>query len=124
MWDEEYLYLAIGAIDDAFSQEYSGSDVWRGDSVQFAVSKPGDSVYNEYSLALTKEGIEMFSFSSNYETLSGILTEPEVMIVRNQEETNYEAKIPWKTLFGDTGWKLRSGLRWRGDSVRRSAAGI
>lgn len=102
MWDEEYFYLAFSTMDDAFFQEHSGSDVWRGDSVQFAISKPGDSVYNEYSLSHTKEGIEMFAFSSNYETLAGILTEPEVMIVRNKDETNYEAKIPWKTLYGDS----------------------
>lgn len=35
-WDEQNLYLTAEMSDDAFHQDYTGTDIWRGDCLQLA----------------------------------------------------------------------------------------
>lgn len=100
-WDDEYLYLAVEAEDDVFSNDEVSSGLWAGDSIQFGIT-PGEpdhlqtSTFNEYGLALLKDGPALYRFSSISEFLSiGDVENVELAIKNEGTKTCYEMKLPW-----------------------------
>lgn len=100
MWDEDNLYLAVDLKDNMHTQNETGTNVWRGDSLQLGICKPGDTVFNEIAVSLTKSGTEVYEFNSNFGVSAGIIDKAECGIVRTNTGTSYEVKIPWSELLG------------------------
>lgn len=105
-WDEDYFYLAVEAEDDAFSQEYTSDGLWQGDSVQFGIrdGEPdhlASQKYNEYGMALLKDGPALYRFSVFDDYLGvGDVEDVEIAIKREGTKTCYELKIPWTEVVG------------------------
>lgn len=99
MWDDEYLYIAVEVTDDVFSCNYTGSNIWQGDSVQFGLSYTlgsGNSgnAFTEVGMALTSKGSEVVKYSSESGTTMDI-KDSKVAVIRKDNKTVYELKIPW-----------------------------
>lgn len=101
MWDEDDFYCMIDVVDDAFVQNFVGSDMWRGDSVQIGIDD-ANAIYvtefTEATAALTSEGSQIFRGKSMAEN-KDINEGADVKIVRRDDgHTIYEMKIPWSGL--------------------------
>ena len=71
-WDKRYFYFACDVVDDVFVQNNAASEMWRGDSVQFALSTRHDTPFMqagygkgdcEFGLALLKTGPTLIRFA-------------------------------------------------------------
>ncbi|RCX21446.1 acetyl esterase/lipase [Fontibacillus phaseoli] len=103
-WDPANLYLALEVTDDKHVQSSSGSEIWNGDGIQFAIGianadggNPPE--YHEFGLAMDDEGQLTkwrwltppgFSIQDFFET--------ELAIHRKNQITVYEVAIPWDEL--------------------------
>ncbi|MFD0670686.1 LamG-like jellyroll fold domain-containing protein [Cohnella sp. GCM10027633] len=101
-WDDEHLNVSAAIRDDAFSQEQSGSQIWLGDALQFAVSPgmPGDSAdMYEYGMALTPDGPQLYRWSG-IGLPGGLVENAELSVTRDEsaKETYYELSLPWTEL--------------------------
>ncbi len=101
MWDDEYFYVAVRVTDNFFRQTYTGGDVWRGDSVQFAVdalnnkSDSYDSDDSEWGLTLTPDGPQVWRWYGSGGLPGNVLVESaRLSVVRQGDQTVYEAAIP------------------------------
>jgi len=103
-WDDEYLYLAVVATDDIHNQEGVGSDIWSGDSIQFAIDPArkwsiGIDGHHELGFALGKQGIIGWRWIAAYGKELGPLPESVKLAVKREGNiTKYEAAIPWNEL--------------------------
>jgi len=98
-WDADALYLVGDLTDDTHSQENSGSDLYRGDSLQFAFSpgEPGESdVWDETDVALTPEGPQVVR--RKIPAGSSELLDVPIEVVRDESanRTVYEVAYPWE----------------------------
>jgi len=100
MWDEDNLYLAVDLKDNVHTQNDTGTNVWRGDGLQLGICKPGDKVFNEIAVSLTKGGAEVYEFNTNFGVSAGMIEKAECEIIRTNGGTSYEVKIPWSELLG------------------------
>lgn len=116
-WDSKALYLSVDVTDDAFVQDYTGFNTWKGDCLQVGIdtepsagkeltgnllADTGNRTNVEIDLALTKNGPEA------YRTLSPdaaklpvrLLTasEAQLAVTRTDHGLRYEAMLPWKSL--------------------------
>ncbi len=98
-YDEENLYFFIEVTDNQFVQNNTGSNIWDGDSIQIGLADEDASSsgsYNELTVALTREGPQMWRHLSNNAALpTGPVTDCELAIVHEGTKTYYEIKIPW-----------------------------
>lgn len=120
-WDSYNLYIALEVTDDQHVQPSSGSEIWSGDGVQFAIAIADEngsnpSEYHEMGIAMDDKGRvskwrwitpEGFNIADFFET--------ELAITRKEQTTVYEAAIPWNELTLDTtlvkpGMKLKFSL--------------
>lgn len=93
-YDEQNLYMYVEVQDDEFVYTPGGYDYyWRGDSLQFAISRPDESFGNEIGFAHNPEtGVgEIYSTSITPERLKFI----DLKTVQSGNKTIYEAVIPW-----------------------------
>ncbi len=107
-WDDEYLYLAVQAKDDVFVQNGTGSDLWSGDSVQFAVdparkTQVGAEGFHEFGFALGKSGVIGWRWGSTWSMVAEKTPGPlpktvRLAVIRKGNTTCYEAAIPWSEL--------------------------
>jgi hypothetical protein len=102
--DDRNLYMAAVVEDDVFSQDYTGSNVWRGDSIQVGITSltpwtGGEwaAGQQEFELALTPTGPQMLEWGKNQ--LPGV----KIAINRQGTQTIYEAALPWTALYGVKG---------------------
>ncbi|MCE0482614.1 MAG: hypothetical protein LV479_00060 [Methylacidiphilales bacterium] len=102
--DDHNLYMAAVIEDDVFFQNYTGANVWRGDSVQIAITPlmpwtAGEwpAGPHEFEIALTPKGPSMAE--------AGKLQRPDVKIAikRQGTQTIYEAALPWTDIDGVKG---------------------
>ncbi|MBP3360610.1 MAG: hypothetical protein J6N52_07140 [Clostridia bacterium] len=103
MWDNENLYMAVIVKDNVFCQGYTNSDVWQGDSLQFAFSDPKKektdaSICTAMSIALTNYGTEVRRGLSDYGAEACMLS-LNASAVRSEDGIIYELEIPWKEIF-------------------------
>ncbi len=111
MWDAESLHLAVMVTDDVHLQTFSGTAVWRQDSVQVGIDplpgagadyNPlvgafGKSIY-EYGLALTNAGPQAWRWLSGDPEAypqEVAATQVRLGVRRDGTVTTYEAAIPW-----------------------------
>ena len=101
-WDSEKLYMAIRVTDDTHYQMAHGSNLWGGDSIQFAVDpargqKPGMYGNSETGVGLNSEDGAV----CNYQWMACLGNTPDILssdcfaVVRDGTTTVYEAAIPW-----------------------------
>ena len=100
-WDDSNFYLAARVRDNAFCQNESGADIWKGDSVQFALDplhlESPDSIY-EIGLALTPTGPQVYCWYSPQGERTGLMKEAALAVVRTGNLTTYEVSIPLSSL--------------------------
>jgi hypothetical protein len=107
-WDEQNFYFACAVTDDVVFQNFPAAELWRGDSVLFALSTdrsapPDRTGYgpadHEFGMALLN-GSEptLYRFAGPPGTTPGVMTKGVVAIRRSGSRTFYEAAIPWSEL--------------------------
>jgi len=106
-WDKDYLYFAAEVRDDIFCQEYSGTDLWQGDSVQIALDTLNDdsSELNEgdyeFLFALTPKGKEVFKHTGKENSILGEKAKDIPFHINIHSEEGiyiYEAAISWNQM--------------------------
>lgn len=103
MWDEEYLYVAADVTDNVFHQEYTGVDIWRGDSLQialFATELAADYRGQQFEIgvAYVNNKTQVYRYSG-IDNKTGTLDTVEAVVKRMGTKTVYEMKIPWTEIF-------------------------
>jgi hypothetical protein len=111
-WDEDYLYLAVKAIDDVYVQNASGENIFQGDSVEILLDR--DLYGDFYSKQLSGDDYQLGISPGNPDvngTREAYLWYPSaqaggrsgVQIASTQSDGLYrvEAFIPW-SIFGVT----------------------
>lgn len=101
MWDEENLYLCFAAEDNIFTNDNTGSNIWRGDSIQFGlreISSEGkyDANYNEVGIALTPKDSEIYRYTSYSDLPKGSIEKAVCSYSKNKASVIYETAIPWE----------------------------
>ena len=99
IYDEENIYFIIEIEDDMFVQNKTGEQIWNGDSIQIGLADEttqSAGAYAELTVALTKEGPQMYRHLSNTASNpTGLVENCEIAIERRGTKTYYELKIPW-----------------------------
>lgn len=106
--DGKTLFLQFDVTDSQHVQNNPVSEMWKGDSVQMALTDPQGKM-TEITLGLTKNGPAVFCDESPTASLKGAWTVP-VKITREGKITTYRAEIPLKN-FGITFANARLPLR-------------
>jgi beta-glucosidase-like glycosyl hydrolase len=109
-WDANNLYVTADITESAFSELYTGGNIWQGDSLQVAATSgvPGSSTsastesvdgHYEYGAALTPDGSQLYRWTSPSQG-SGQVTNATVNVTRDDtaHTTLYELAIPWSDL--------------------------
>ncbi len=93
--DEKGLHLALKAIDDVHSQPSSASlkELWKGDSVQFAIAVNGERFEFDVALKEGSEAVAWRSFPASEEP--GLV---KAVAKREGSATAYEIEVPWRSL--------------------------
>lgn len=116
-WDEDNLYLLAVVTDNVFFQDKVDSDIWGGDSLQFAVSTaedrklPSGGSFTEFGLANTSKGVQLWRYESLSAADKAMNVDSSTELEKNVEVTNcectfekqngkyvYRAKIPWSEI--------------------------
>lgn len=104
-FDETNLYLAFDVEDDVFSQEFANGDIWKGDSVQFAIDANNDksemhykSDDYEYGLALVaSDGGQaplVWRWRAGASKPTGPVPNAKLAVVRKNGGAVYEVAVP------------------------------
>ncbi|HYS34244.1 MAG TPA: NEW3 domain-containing protein, partial [Pseudonocardiaceae bacterium] len=109
-WDANNLYMTAEITESAFSELYTGGNIWQGDSLQVAATSgvPGSSTsastasvdgHYEYGAALTPDGSQLYRWTSPSQG-AGQVTNASVNVTRDDttHTTLYEVAIPWSDL--------------------------
>jgi len=96
MWDEKNFYLAIVVTDDIHMNASQDSNIWNGDSIQFALDpSPEDrnDIFNDYEMgmALTPKGPCVWRWAPTSEAVKSA----ELFVERKENKTIYELKLPF-----------------------------
>jgi len=98
------LLLRVTAKDDAHVQHYGGADIWRSDSIQFAI-RTDDSrpEYFEAGMALAEDGKPqgwLYSLPAGSSLALGAMDKQSLAydVKREGTQTIYSVRIPWKAL--------------------------
>ncbi|RTE05421.1 sugar-binding protein [Paenibacillus whitsoniae] len=104
-WDADNLYLAVSVQDNIHAQSGTGSDIWKGDGIQFAIDpgrKLGSSTlgYNEMGLALNADASNVILWRWKTPAGAGGLNSVQRAVYRDASSstTVYEMAIPWTAL--------------------------
>jgi hypothetical protein len=92
-WDANNCYLAVQATDDTHVQSQTEGNLWRSDSVQFAMNI--NNTRYEFACGLSDDGKVKVS---EYSPKSGVPTGMRAAVKRVGTLTNYELAIPWSVL--------------------------
>ena len=99
--DEKNFYMTADVLDNMFSQNYTGSNIWQGDGFQFSIGKGLPSVstkYAELGVADTPEGAELYCWTNQLGGKKGSLNEYKPTIKRSGMHTIYEVAVPWSAI--------------------------
>ncbi|HPD14834.1 MAG TPA: sugar-binding protein [Planctomycetota bacterium] len=92
-WDDERFYVALAVTDDRHVQNEEAEEMWKGDSVQFAIGAKPER--NEFGVALGKDGKPL---AWQWAPRNGLPDGVQAAVRREGTATNYEVTIPWKLL--------------------------
>jgi hypothetical protein len=109
-WDDDYLYLAVKVLDDAYVQNASGEDLFMGDSLELLLDVDllgdyGSSALSadDYQLGISPgrpdvdgEREAYLWYPSNW---SGARDQVQIGAVRSSGVYRVEAAVPW-SIFG------------------------
>ena len=113
MYDKDNFYIAGEITDNILGDNDEQKRIWANDSIQFAFApvnekgKPyteygigivnGETKFERYSFVVVDTGVLGVTDKEGYEGI-------DVKINRDEEKmiNYYEAKIPWKMIYGDT----------------------
>jgi hypothetical protein len=101
-YDQQNLYVSADITDDVHAQPETGSNIWQGDALQFAIGSgaPGEqTAWSEIGTALTPSGPQLYRWLANGESAGGI-PDAKVAVTRDDaaHRTTYEIAIPWSHL--------------------------
>jgi len=109
-WDATNLYITADITENAFSQNFTGANIWQGDSLQVAATSdvPGSSAttstasidgHYEYGAALTPSGPQLYRWTSPSQG-AGQVTNATVNVTRDETNhtTLYQLAVPWSDL--------------------------
>ncbi|RAU98169.1 S-layer homology domain-containing protein [Paenibacillus sp. YN15] len=102
-WDEDKLYILAKIADDTHFYSGQDSDIWRYDSIQFALSAgvPGESSqWYEYGIAQTPAGPQIYRWRAPAGVSTGDVANGELRVTRDEESkyTLYQLALPWEEL--------------------------
>jgi hypothetical protein len=102
-YDADYFYLSANIRDNANEAKSSEFDIWKNDSIQFAISEglPGAVAgYYEYGISQTPGGPQMYRYITPNGDDFGLVSNGKLEIHRNEIEqtTVYELALPWSEL--------------------------
>ncbi|OKP70305.1 S-layer protein [Paenibacillus sp. P3E] len=107
-WDEEHLYVTLAAHDDVHAQNWTGGDIWQGDSLQLGIDlsrQDGSASQNvsELGFALNGQGtVSSWRWRAPQGLNTGVLPGVQADISRDEGlgVTLYELAIPFAQLHG------------------------
>jgi hypothetical protein len=100
-YDANGLTVNAAVTDDVFSQTETAPTLWRGDSLQFAISSglPGETATStEIGAALLSTGPVVYSFGTADGTPAGPTQGATAQISRTGSVTEYHVTLPWAAL--------------------------
>jgi len=102
-WDDKYLYIVCSIAGGVPNQKYKGSEIWKGDSVQFGIDSargmPGaGSGYSKIGFAMTEKGLEAWRWDAPIGKEKGPLSSRYFSVGTDGQRQCYEAAIPWDEL--------------------------
>ncbi len=100
-YDASGLIVNAKVTDDAFAQTETAPNLWRGDSLQFAVSNglPGENpTSTEIGAALLPTGPAVYTFGTSDGSPTGTTPGAAATITRADGVTSYQVKVPWTAL--------------------------
>jgi hypothetical protein len=106
-WDSENFYLLANVRDDVFFQNETGSNIWRGDSLQIAFNtmndaREGFAVYSptdyEFAVALTKGGPTVARLYGPKGVALGVIITVKANIQRVPGGVAYQVAFPWREI--------------------------
>lgn len=102
-WDEENFYITASIVDDIHFVNGGNSDIWRYDSIQFALASgiPGESSqWYEYGMAKTPAGPQLYRWRAPEGISIGNVDNRTLRVTRDEENkrTLYQLALPWKEL--------------------------
>jgi hypothetical protein len=108
MIDQERLYLAVRVVDDFHSQEHTGGNLWRGDSIQVSIDPKLDRTEGSYGPNDLEFGVGLPGVGAVPEThlwvspAPDLLKDAKVAVVRDEaaKTTTYELSLPLKDVPG------------------------
>ncbi|NOY82009.1 MAG: hypothetical protein GXP31_13515 [Kiritimatiellaeota bacterium] len=138
-WDGRFFYLDVRVEDDRHEQPQVGGDIWKGDSIQFALDfhpddRPGKAPWTELGVALCGSQVQVYRWTEP----DGPVANVECRVQRVGNRTQYRIAVPWSVFGagppkpwqragfalvvndadgkGRDGWlELFSGIGWRKD---------
>ena len=113
-WDEHCFYLAAEVTDKAHCQQFTGSSIWRNDTLHIGFDMLNDTLAPDFSgtgghdgrndfelgLALTEKGPQVYEWTSGDQPSRGVLRNAQLAIRREGQKTLYEFAMPWQELGG------------------------
>ncbi len=112
MWDEDYFYLCGDVTDDVHYNSFEPGVAIQGDSIQFGLFRDfnqyiaagnAGTKLDAYTAALASGGSALYKYNTQTDDTQGGLVSGngcEVQVVRSQNKTCYEVKMPWNVMFG------------------------
>lgn len=98
LWDDQNLYIAAAVRAPGHRQIMTGAEVWKGDTllVYLDTKHQGTSVDQKFSFAQTPDGPQVWNWRGG-----NFLAGAQMAWMETASGYNYEAAIPWTSLFVD-----------------------
>lgn len=105
-YDDTYIYLMAVVSDDIHSPDTVPGNMWKGDSLQFAIDiernmEELSSDLNEFGMALMGEETYVFKYLAPTGMRTGLERDFPACAVRGETDTTYEIAIPWNKLVAE-----------------------
>jgi len=102
-YDRDNFYLTAKITDDVHAYQADGADIWKNDSIQFAIAQgvPGSSnEWYEYGISDTAKGVQIYRWIAPSNKKRGPVINGQVNIMRDEtnKQTIYELALPWSEL--------------------------
>ncbi|GAA3400936.1 hypothetical protein GCM10020370_07140 [Paenibacillus hodogayensis] len=102
-FDSSHLYVTAQIKDDTMYAPFTGADIWKNDSIQFAIASglPGESQYwYEYGVSQTPDGPQIYRWITPPGAEKGAVTNGRLKLSRDEDQkyTVYELSLPWSEL--------------------------
>ncbi|MFD0715768.1 S-layer homology domain-containing protein [Paenibacillus sp. GCM10027626] len=102
-FDQDNFYLTAKIKDDVHAYPATGADIWKNDSIQFALSRgiPGESFeWYEYGVSDTANGPQIYRWNAPSGVARGPVSNGKLSVTRDEDHkiTLYKLALPWSEL--------------------------